>query len=283
MQFISFVRCGRTGFGALVDGGVVDLTRRLGHRARSLRHAIAEDLLAEAAGVAADRAPEFALSDVTLLPPIPDPGKILCVGVNYEMHRQETKRDPVEKPTIFTRFADTLVAHGAAIVKPAASDRLDFEGELALVIGRGGRNIPEERALEHVAGYAPFMDGSVRDFQRHTGQFTPGKNFPATGGFGPALVSTDEVGDVTGLPIETRVNGEVMQKASLSDLIFTIPRVIAYVSVFTPLAPGDVIATGTPGGVGERREPPVWLKDGDVVEVDVGRAGTLRNVVLAER
>jgi 2-keto-4-pentenoate hydratase/2-oxohepta-3-ene-1,7-dioic acid hydratase in catechol pathway len=127
------------------------------------------------------------------------------------------------------------------------------------------------------------MDGSVRDFQRHTGQFTPGKNFPATGGFGPALVTSDEIGDVMALPIATRVNGEVLQEASLSDLIFTIPRVIAYVSTFTPLAPGDVIATGTPGGVGERREPPVFLKDGDIVEVDVGRAGTLRNVVMAER
>jgi len=282
MQFISFVRCGRTGFGALAGGGVVDLTRRLGHRARSLRHVVALDLLAEAADAAAGRAPDLALSDVTLLPPIPDPGKVLCVGVNYEMHRRETKREVVGHPTIFTRFADTLVGHGAAVVKPAASDRLDFEGELALVIGRGGRNIPEESALAHVAGYAPFMDGSVRDWQRHTGQFTPGKNFPATGGFGPALVTPDEIGDVTALPIETRVNGEVMQKASLADLIFSIPRVIAYVSAFTPLAPGDVIATGTPGGVGERREPPVWLKDGDVVEVDVGRAGTLRNVVLAE-
>jgi 2-keto-4-pentenoate hydratase/2-oxohepta-3-ene-1,7-dioic acid hydratase in catechol pathway len=223
------------------------------------------------------------LSDVTLLPPIPDPAKILCVGVNYEMHRQETKRETVGHPTLFTRFADTLVAHGAAVVKPRVSERLDFEGELALVVGRGGRNIPEERALDHVAGYAPFMDGSVRDFQRHTGQFTPGKNFPATGGFGPALVTSDEIGDVTALPIATRVNGEVLQEASLSDLIFTIPRVIAYVSTFTPLAPGDVIATGTPGGVGERREPPVFLKDGDIVEVDVGRAGTLRNVVMAER
>jgi len=283
MQFISFVRRGRVGFGALVGDGVVDLSGRLGPRARSLRHAIAAERLAEAADFVAGRAPEMALSDVTLLPPIPDPAKIMCVGVNYEKHREETRREAVGHPTIFTRFADTLVAHGAAIVKPVASDRLDFEGELALVIGRGGRNIPAERALHHVAGYAPFMDGSVRDFQRHTGQFTPGKNFPATGGFGPALVTPDEIGDVTALPIATRVNGETMQEASLSDLIFTIPRVIAYVSTFTPLEPGDVIATGTPGGVGERREPPVFLKDGDVVEVDVGRAGTLRNVVMAER
>ena len=276
-----FVR-GRTGFGALVGGGIVPLSGRLGRGGRSLRGVIAADRLGEAAELAAGRGAEFAVSDVTLLPPIPDPEKILCVGVNYERHRQETNRAPSGYPTIFTRFADTLVGHGAAIVKPAVSDSLDFEGELALVIGRGGRNIPEECAFEHVAGYAPFMDGSVRDFQRHTGQFTPGKNFPATGGFGPALVTPETVGDVTALPIVTRVNGSVMQEATLADLVFSIPRVIAYVSTFTALAPGDVIATGTPGGVGERRDPPVFLADGDVVDVDVGAAGRLRNVIRAE-
>ena len=175
------------------------------------------------------------------------------------------------------------MADGAPIIKPAVSDNLDYEGELALVIGRGGRNIKPEDALDHVAGYAPFMDGSVRDFQRHTAQFTPGKNFPCTGGFGPALVTPDEIGDLAALPIETRLNGETMQKASLADLIFSIPDVIAYCSQFTPLAPGDVIATGTPGGVGERRTPSVWLKDGDVVEVMVGAAGTLTNRIVAER
>jgi 2-keto-4-pentenoate hydratase/2-oxohepta-3-ene-1,7-dioic acid hydratase in catechol pathway len=283
MRFISFVRCGATGFGAHVDGGIVDLTGRLSPGVRTLKDAVARDLLAEAAAFAAARAPAYQPSDVTLLPVIPDPGKILCVGVNYEMHRAETRRTATGHPTIFTRFADTLVAHEAAMVKPSVSDRFDFEGELAVIIGRGGRGIAEGAAMDHVAGVAPLNDGSVRDFQRHTSQFTPGKNFPATCGFGPAMVTLDEIGDVTALPIETRLNGEVMQQASLSDLIFTIPRIIAYVSTFTALAPGDAIATGTPGGVGDRREPPVYMADGDVVEVAIGAAGTLRNPVRTQR
>ena len=282
MRYVSYVRCGRPSFGTLVPGGLVDLSRQI-PGAHSLKEAIAEDLLGDAARAVAGRSAELALADVTLLPVIPDPGKVLCVGVNYVAHREETQRAAVGHPTIFTRFADTLVADGAPVIKPRASDNLDYEGELALVIGRGGRDIAADAAWDHIAGYAPFMDGSVRDFQRHTGQFTPGKNFPGTGAFGPALVTPDEVGDVAALPIETRLNGEVMQSASLADLIFSIPDVIAYVSSFTPLEPGDVIATGTPGGVGERRDPPVWLRDGDVVEVAVGAVGTLRNPVLAQR
>ncbi|MBJ3775459.1 fumarylacetoacetate hydrolase family protein [Acuticoccus mangrovi] len=282
MQFISFVRRGECGFGALVDGGVVNLTGRLAPGVDTLKAAIAADLLGAAADYVAGRKAEHALAELTLLPVIPDPAKILCVGVNYEMHREETKRAKVAHPTLFTRFADTLVAHGDVMVKPAASDCLDFEGELAVIIGRGGRNIAEADAMDHVAGYAPFNDGSVRDFQRHTSQFVPGKNFPRTGAFGPALVTPDEIGDVSALPISTVLNGEVVQQASLSDLIFSIPRVISYITSFTTLQPGDVIATGTPGGVGERRDPPLWMKCGDVVEVRIGKAGTLVNRIVAE-
>lgn len=281
MRLVSYLSRGEARFGALTGGGIVELSRLLG--VATLKEALAHDLMADAHEAAAGRSPELALSDVALLPVVPDPDKVLCVGVNYVAHREETKRNPVDHPTIFTRFADTLVADGAPVVVPAASEKLDYEGELALVIGRGGRNIAAADALDHVAGYAPFMDGSVRDFQRHTGQFTPGKNFPGTGAFGPALVTPDEIGDITGLPIETRVNGTVLQSATLADLIFSIADVISYVSSFTPLGPGDVIATGTPGGVGERRDPPVWLADGDVVEVSVGAAGTLRNRVVKER
>ncbi|WP_108660955.1 fumarylacetoacetate hydrolase family protein [Acuticoccus kandeliae] len=280
MQFVSYVRQGRPGFGVRTSGGIIDLASHLG--VGTLRDALAADLLELVAPIVEGRAAEFALSDVTLLPVIPDPGKVLCVGVNYETHRTETKRPEVDHPTIFTRFADTLIAHGAPLIKPTLSDRFDFEGELAIIIGRGGRNIPESAAMDHIAGYAPFMDGSVRDYQRHTSQFTPGKNFPGTGGFGPAMVTPDEIGDVSALPIETRLNGEVVQSSTLSHLIFSIPQVIAYVSAWTPLAPGDVIATGTPGGVGERRDPPLFMKDGDVVEVVLGKAGTLRHPVVAE-
>lgn len=282
MKFVSYTRCGVAGFGAIVDGGLVDLTGRLEAGIDTLKAAIEVDLLALAAEYVDDRAAELGWSDISLLPVIPDPGKILCVGLNYETHRAETKRPEVEHPTIFTRFADTQVAHRQALIKPDASERFDFEGEMAVIIGRGGRNISEAAALAHVAGYACYNEGSVRDWQRHTFQFTPGKNFPGTGAFGPSLVTADEVGDYTKLPIQTRLNGEVMQDATLADLIFPVERLISYISAFTPLAPGDVIVSGTPGGVGDKREPPVYMKPGDIVEVEIGCLGTLVNPVMRE-
>jgi 2-keto-4-pentenoate hydratase/2-oxohepta-3-ene-1,7-dioic acid hydratase in catechol pathway len=278
MKFVSFVRLGAPGFGALTEAGIVDLTGRLG--VASLRAALEAVLLPGLAEIARGRRPDFALSDVTLLPVIPDPGKILCVGLNYETHRSETKRTESSYPTIFTRFADTQIAHGQPILKPSVSDALDYEGELAVIIGRGGRHISEHSALEHVAGYACYNDATIRDWQRHAHQFTPGKNFPGTGAFGPCMLSADEVTDYTTLKIQTRLNGEVMQDAMLTDLIFPIPRLINYISTFTPLAPGDLILTGTPGGVGDRRTPPLYMKPGDVVEVDIGPVGTLVNPVL---
>jgi 2-keto-4-pentenoate hydratase/2-oxohepta-3-ene-1,7-dioic acid hydratase in catechol pathway len=282
MKFVSFVRTGRPGFGALVEGGVVDLTGRLSPRVKSLRAAIAADLLGAAGGAVRGQAPEFGLSDVALLPVIPDPAKILCIGLNYETHRIETKRAEAEYPAVFTRFADSQVAHGQSIVKPRSTDRLDFEGELAVVIGRGGRHIAEENALSHVAGFACYNDGSVRNWQRHTHQFTPGKTFPTTGGFGPCLATPDELGDWQGRSLRTWLNDELVQEAKLGDMIFPLPRLISYVSGFTPLSPGDVIATGTPGGVGDRREPPLYMKAGDVVRVEIEGIGTLRNGVADE-
>ena len=228
------------------------------------------------------RDPELAWSDVTLLPVIPDPSKILCIGLNYQKHKIETGRPDADHPTVFTRFADSQVAHGQPMVKPASSERFDYEGEMAIIIGRGGRNIPIENALDHIAGYACYNDGSIRNWQRHTSQFTPGKNFPATGGFGPYMVTPDEVGDYKTLPIQTRLNEKIMQDASLADLIFPLEHLISYCSAFTPLSPGDVIVTGTPGGVGDRRDPPVYMFDGDVIEVDIGCLGTLVNYVIDE-
>lgn len=282
MKLLSFVRCGETGFGALAGGGIVDLTGRLDPAVKTLKAALAADLVPDAARYLEGRSPDFALSDVMLLPVIPDPSKILCVGVNYEEHRAETKRAEVKFPTIFTRHADSQVGHRQPIIKPRLSDALDFEGELAVVIGRGGRYIEETDAMTHVGGYACYNDGSVRDWQRHTHQFTPGKNFSGTGAFGPWLATAEEIPDYTQLPIETRLNGETVQKATLADLIFPIPRLIAYCSSFTPLRPGDVIITGTPGGVGDRREPPLYMKAGDVVEVEIGGVGRLVNPVIAE-
>jgi 2-keto-4-pentenoate hydratase/2-oxohepta-3-ene-1,7-dioic acid hydratase in catechol pathway len=211
------------------------------------------------------------------LPVIPNPGKIICVGLNYKTHVAETKRDDSKYPALFMRFADSLAADGDEVLRPSFSERFDWEGELAIVIGKGGRHITQAKAFDHVAGYACFNDVTVRDWQRHTHQWTPGKNFPGTGPLGPWFVTADEVPDVNALNLETRLNGEIMQKASLADLIFTIPVLIEYISRFTPLSPGDVIATGTPGGVGDRRTPPVYMKEGDQVEVEITGLGVLRN------
>ena len=202
--------------------------------------------------------------------------------MNYQEHKEETGRPDVENPTIFTRFANSQTGHLQPLLKPNFSDRFDYEGELAITIGKGGRYIPEDKAMEHIAGYSCYNDGSIRDWQRHTSQFTPGKNFPATGPFGPYLVTEDEIGDYKKLPIETRLNGKVMQKANLSDLIFPIPKLINYISSFTTWAVGDVIVTGTPGGVGDRRDPPIYMKPGDVVEVDIGKVGILMNFITED-
>ena len=278
---MSFLRLGSPGFGAVVDDGIIDLTAMLPGRPRCLRTAIAGGQLASAMEYVEGRAPELSSADVIFLPPIADPAKILCVGLNYAKHQAETGRPDVDHPTIFTRFADSQVGHLQPMIKPDQSIRFDYEAELAVVIGQGGRFISEDDALSHVAGYACYNDGSIRDWQRHTSQFTPGKNFPGTGAFGPYLVTPDEVGDYRKLPIESRLNGEVMQKATLADLIFPIPRLLSYISEFTPLSSGDVIVTGTPGGVGDRREPPVYMRPGDVIEVDIGIVGTLVNPVVS--
>ena len=280
MKLISFIRKGMPRWGVVTDSGVLDMTGWEG--ARTLKDALELGLLPRLNDGLDWARPDLAMSDVSFLPVIPDPGKILCIGLNYLKHKQETGRPDVDNPTVFTRYADSQVAHLAPLIKPAVSDRFDYEGEMAVIIGKGGRNISEERALSYVAGYACYNDGSVRDWQRHTMQFTPGKNFPGTGGFGPMLVTANEVGDYTKLPIQTRLNGEVMQDASLADLIFPLERVIAYCSTFTPLSPGDVILSGTPGGVGDKRKPPVYMRDGDRVEVEIGMLGTLVNPVIDE-
>ena len=282
MKFVSYTRTGNSGFGLVVEGGVVDFTGRLGAGINTLKQAIAADLFDQAAEYAGGRQAEFSWSDLALLPVIPDPSKILCIGVNYQKHKEETGRPDVDNPTVFTRFADTQVGHRQALIKPDVTDRFDYEGEMAVIIGRGGRNISEATALEHVAGYACYNEGSVRNWQRHTSQFIPGKNFPGTGAFGPYLVTPDEVGDYRSLPIQTRLNGQVMQDARLSDMIFPVEQLISYVSQFTPLSPGDVIVSGTPGGVGDKREPPIYMVPGDTVEVEIGCLGILRNPVIAE-
>ncbi len=282
MKLITYVRMGKVGFGVLKNEGIIELSGRIGNDVMSIKSLLKQNLLEKTQEIYNTMSPDIPLSEITYLPVIPDPEKIFCVGLNYQEHKEETGRPDVENPTIFTRFANSQTGHLQPLLKPKFSDRFDYEGELAIVIGKGGRNIPEDKALDHLAGYSCYNDGSIRDWQRHTSQFTPGKNFPLTGPFGPWLVTSDEVGDYTKLPIETRLNGKVMQKAKLSDLIFPIPRLLNYISTFTPLSVGDVIVTGTPGGVGDRRDPQVYMKPGDVVEVDIGKVGTLMNFIATD-
>lgn len=224
----------------------------------------------------------LAVSEIEYLPVLPDPAKILCVGLNYEEHRRETGRNQVAHPTIFTRFADSQIGHGAPITRPRESTQLDYEGELAIVIGKGGRRIPAGSASEHIAGYSCYNDASVRDWQAHTTQFIPGKNFPGTGAFGPCLVTPEEFGAPGPQRLQTRLNGRVVQNAALAQMIFPIGVIIEYCSSFTPLHCGDVILTGTPGGVGVKRTPQVFMSPGDQIEVEIEGIGVLHNNVVGE-
>jgi 2-keto-4-pentenoate hydratase/2-oxohepta-3-ene-1,7-dioic acid hydratase in catechol pathway len=281
MKFASFKVNGAESWG-LIDGEqAVDLGALLRDRFPDLKAAIAAGGLTELASLAG-KAARYPVADITWLPVIPNPDKILCIGLNYENHRLETGRSEVENPTVFGRFANSQTGHLAKIIRPRVSKDLDFEGELAVIIGKPGRYIARKDAWNHIAGYACYNEGSVRDFQRHTHQFTPGKNFPQTGAFGPWMVTPDEAGDLAPLRLQTRLNGQVVQEATISQMIFDIPRQIEYCSSFTRLEPGDVIVTGTPGGVGSRRNPPLWMKPGDIVEVEIDRIGLLRNGIADE-
>jgi 2-keto-4-pentenoate hydratase/2-oxohepta-3-ene-1,7-dioic acid hydratase in catechol pathway len=278
MKFASFLTAGGRAWGVVEGDNLVDLTLLSGFE--DLRSAIAAGVLQQIHAIPID-APRIPQTSVRWLPVIADPAKILCVGHNYESHRQETGRAKTEHPSIFVRFADSQIGHGEPILRPHRSTMLDYEGELAVVIGRFCRNVSESEALGFVAGYSIYNDASVRDWQWHTTQFTPGKNFPGTGSFGPWLVTADEIPDPSALRVTTRLNGEVMQDQPTSQMIFPIPAIIAYVSAFTQLAPGDVIVSGTPGGVGAKRDPAVWMKPGDRIEVEIPGIGILRNPIQA--
>ncbi|GGN24459.1 MULTISPECIES: fumarylacetoacetate hydrolase family protein [Marinomonas] len=276
MKYLSFLRPnGTASYGRLENDIVYDL--KTDSAPTDLKAAIADNVLSTL-----ESSETFAYSQISLLPVIPNPNKIFCVGHNYESHRKETGRDEVANPSIFIRFADSLTAHKSEILMPKVSTSLDYEGELAVIIGKGGRAIAEAEAMNHVAGYACFNDASIRDWQWHTRQFTPGKNFPTTGPFGPYMVTPEEAGNLEYVHVITRLNGEVMQDQPIGDMIFPIAQIIAYVSAFTPLSPGDVIVSGTPGGVGAKRTPPVWMKPGDTIEVEIGPMGTLINTIGQE-
>jgi 2-keto-4-pentenoate hydratase/2-oxohepta-3-ene-1,7-dioic acid hydratase in catechol pathway len=279
MKLLSFAADGKEWFGATRDDGVVTLNDKIGQP--NLRAALAAGALDEMRKAAKDAAPDRKLDEMRFLPVIPQPGKILCAGINYRSHAADMARELPKQPSMFIRFADTLVGHGGELVRPKVSDHFDFEGELALVIGKGGRHIAMEHALEHVAGYTCFVDGSVRDYQKFS--VTSGKNFPGTGPLGPWLVTRDEIPDPSRLTLTTRLNGKEVQHSPTNLLIYSIPQIIAFCSDFTVLAPGDIISTGTPEGVGHGREPPLWMKPGDTLEVEITGIGVLRAHVVDER
>ena len=282
MKLASFTGKEGPGYGLVKDDGLVDLSKRFGDRARTLRDLIANGLVAEAGGVGRDAKPDIALTDVLLAPVIPNPDKIICVGLNYRDHVAETGRTVTEKPTLFARFAGSQVGHGQPLVKPSVSAEFDYEGELAVIIGKTGRHISAQNALRHVAGYACYNEGSVRDWQRHTSQFLSGKTFEGTGAFGPWMVTADEIPDPSKLTLETRLNGQVVQHTSTDLMITDVPSLIAYISTVITLLPGDVIVSGTPGGVGSKRKPPLFMEPGDVAEVEISGIGILRNPVVAD-
>lgn len=281
MRWLSFEHSGAVSFGYVnaSGDGVVDVGRRSDYG--SLREAIAADALADLASQYGQDA-DLPLAGLRFAPTITDPKKILCVGLNYKAHQEETGRGGEGYPTIFVRFAAAQVAHGQPMIRPRESNTLDFEGEIAMVIGKPGRRIARADAMDHVAGFGIYNDGSVREYQRQTSQFTPGKNFAATGGFGPWMMTPDEIGDVHQMEITTRLNGEVMQNAKAELLVHDFPELIEYCSTFVELEAGDVIVTGTPGGVGAARNPPVFMDDGDLIEIEVSPIGTLSNPVVGE-
>lgn len=282
MKLLSYITAeGQAAYGAVKGDGVVTLSGRLA--APTLRALLAlPEGLALAAALVAARQPDVALVGLAYAPVIPDPDKIICVGLNYHDHVQETGRTVTANPALFARFAGSQIGHGQPLVRPHASNEFDYEAELAVIIGKGGRHIPADQALAHVAGYSCYNEGSIRDYQRHTSQFLAGKTFAGTGAFGPWMVTADEIPDPTALTLEGRLNGQVVQHTSVGQMITPIPQLIAYISTVLPLLPGDVIVSGTPGGVGAKRNPPLWMKPGDVAEIEVSGIGILRNPVVQE-
>lgn len=279
MRLASFLRPdGTPSFGTAVDDAVLDAGSVVSDRYPDLKSVLAHEAARQINGVG-DPLP---LDSVTFLPPVPNPEKILCVGLNYLPHILESGRPHPEYPSFFTRYPSSVVGHNVPIERPRASREFDYEGELALVIGRDGRHISEADAWEHIAGYSCFNEGSIRDYQNHTTQFWPGKSFERSGSMGPWLVTPDEVGDIMEQSLTTRVNGNVEQHTPISDLAIGIPEIIAYASTVLTLRAGDIIVTGTPGGVGRYRNPQLFLEPGMDVEVEITGVGLLRNEVTDE-
>ncbi len=284
MKFLSFVNDGKSSFGAVSDSGVVDLGAR--HpELPDLRSAMRDGKLAELADEAASVEADCGIEDIEFLPTIPNPEKIICIGVNYANRNEEYKdgTEPPKYPSVFMRTRESLVGHGQNIMDPPESEQLDYEGEIVIVIGKDGRRIPQGKTHEYIAGLTIMNEGSIRDYLRHAKfNVTQGKNFAKSGALGPWMVTTDELDPMSEIRVTTRVNGDQRQNDTTDSLMFPFRYLVSYLSTFYHLKPGDIIATGTPNGAGARFDPPKYLKDGDVVEVEVSGIGVLRNAVKTE-
>ena len=282
MNFISFLNNNEERFGIVFNNKVTDLTGQI-NNIKSLKELIKFNCLEEGRSYAKNNPGDIDINSIKLLPVIPNPSKIICVGLNYHEHVKETEKTIADNPVTFQRFNDSQVAHMENMIIPKASDNLDFEGEMALIMKDSKSHLSEDDALKYIAGYSCYNDGSVRDWQRHTkSTFGMGKNFKKTGSFGPHMVLAQDIDDYKQLTIKTYLNGEVMQSASLSQLIFDLPFLISYVSKALPWRAGDVLVTGTPGGVGFKRNPPIYLKEGDKVDITISEIGTLSNTLQNE-
>ncbi len=283
MRLISFrIQESAVRYGIVFDRGIIDLSTRVGKLYPTLRDLLEAGGMEKIKSIAGNENPDFSIEEVSLLPPIPNPQKIICVGLNYTS-KHKNKADLPKYPSIFIRFPVSFVGHRDHIVRPPESHQLDYEGEIAIIVGAMGRRIPQDQARRHIAGFTCMNEGSVRDWMRH-GRFnvTQGKNFDRTGAMGPWLVTADEFPAFDNLLIKTRVNGEVRQNDSTANLLFSFSYLLNYISTFTTLRPGDIIATGTPAGAGAGFDPPRYLKPGDVVEIEVSGIGTLLNSVIDE-
>jgi len=285
MRLLTFERQGRVSLGVATDKGVVDLSIAAPDLPETWPEVFGALLLSriEAAVESAADSAHLAEDNITFLPPIPLPPKIVATGLNYHAHAAELDMDPPPCPVIFSRYPTSLVGHGQDLVRPRLSDRFDYEGELVFVIGKGGRYIAKENALDHVVGYSVCNEGSVRDYQFKTSQWGNGKTFDRSGAFGPYIVTVDEVpSGAAGLNLWTRLNGDVVQEGNTDDMIFSVAELVVHLSSIMTLEPGDIVFTGTPPGVGQERTPPLWMKPGDRCDVEIESIGLLRNPVVAE-
>ncbi|QND18892.1 fumarylacetoacetate hydrolase family protein [Rhizobium leguminosarum bv. viciae] len=284
-KFVSFTRNGHSGYGVLAGDGIIDLSARHGTKWPTLREVIADGVLLKLAEEAAGLEPDFPVSDIRYEIPVPAPEKIICVGVNFPDRNEEYKDGQAapSNPSLFIRFPRSFTGHDQPLIRPPESPQLDYEGEIVTIIGKTGRRIPEAEALSHIAALSLCNEGTIRDWVRHAKfNVTQGKNFDRTGSIGPWLIPFRDEAQIADIRLETRVNGEVRQSDRTSRMIFSFRKIINYISTFTTLVPGDVIVTGTPTGAGARFDPPIWLKPGDVVEVEADGIGSLRNTIADE-